>query len=99
MSTYSAPLKDMQFAIRELAGLDEVASLPPFAEVNAELARQVLEEADKFAREVFDPLNRAGDRQGARLADGEVAAPAGFKEAYRQFIEAGWNGSSTKIHT
>ena len=92
MSTYSAPLKDIQFAVRELAGLAEVTAFPAFGEVNAELAQQVLEEAAKFAREVLDPLNRAGDRQGAMLADGKVTAPAGFKEAYRQFIEAGWNG-------
>src|SRR5688572_52601 len=92
MSTYSAPLKDMQFALRELAGLSEVTALPAYAEVNAELADQVLEEAAKFAREVLDPLNRDGDKQGAKLADGKVTAPAGFKEAYRKFIEAGWNG-------
>jgi alkylation response protein AidB-like acyl-CoA dehydrogenase len=92
MSTYSAPLKDMQFALRELAGLSEVTALPAYAEVNAELADQVLEEAAKFAREVLDPLNRGGDKQGAQLADGKVTAPAGFKEAYRKFIEAGWNG-------
>jgi 3-(methylthio)propanoyl-CoA dehydrogenase len=82
----------MQFALRELAGLSEVTALPAYADVNAELADQVLEEAAKFAREVLDPLNRGGDKQGAQLADGKVTAPAGFKEAYRKFIEAGWNG-------
>ena len=92
MSTYSAPLKDMQFAIRELAGLAEVTALPAFGEVNAELAQQVLEEAAKFAREVLDPLNRAGDREGAKLAEGKVTAPPGFRDAYRRFTEAGWNG-------
>jgi len=94
MSTYSAPLKDMQFALRELAGLSEVTALPAYAEVNAELADQVLAEAAKFAQEVLDPLNREGDKQGAKLAGGEVAAPGGFKEAYRKFVEAGWNGLS-----
>jgi 3-(methylthio)propanoyl-CoA dehydrogenase len=92
MSIYSAPLKDMQFAVCELAGLAEVSALPGFGDVNAQLARQVLEEAAKFAREVLDPLNRAGDKHGARLVDGTVTAPPGFKDAYRQFIEAGWNG-------
>jgi 3-(methylthio)propanoyl-CoA dehydrogenase len=92
MSTYSAPLKDMQFALRELAGLSEVTALPTYADVNAELADQVLEEAAKFAREVLDPLNRGGDKEGAKLADGKVTAPPGFREAYRKFIEAGWNG-------
>jgi alkylation response protein AidB-like acyl-CoA dehydrogenase len=82
----------MRFAIRELAGLSEVSALPGFGEVNAELIEAVLGEAAKFAQEVLDPLNRQGDKQGARLADGGVIAPAGFKEAYRKFIEAGWNG-------
>ena len=92
MSTYTAPLKDMQFAIKELAGLSEVSALPGFGEVNAELVDAVLGEAGKFAHEVLDPLNREGDKQGAQLADGKVTAPKGFKEAYRKFIEAGWNG-------
>ncbi len=92
MSTYTAPLKDMQFALRELAGLSEVSALPGHGEVNAELADAVLGEAAKFAQEVLDPLSREGDQQGAQLADGRVTAPKGFKEAYRKFAEAGWNG-------
>jgi len=92
MSTYTAPLKDLQFAIRELAGLAEVSALPGHGEVNAELVDQVLAEAAKFAQEVLDPLNREGDKQGSKLVDGKVTAPKGFKEAYRAFIEAGWNG-------
>ena len=92
MSAYNAPLKDMQFVLRELAKLDEIAALPGCGDVNAELVGAVLEEAAKFAREVLDPLNLSGDRQGARLADGTVRAPDGFVAAYRQFIDAGWNG-------
>jgi len=92
MSVYAAPVKEMLFAIRELAGLSEVSALPGCEEANPELVRQVLEEAGKFAREVLDPLNSHGDKAGARLADGEVAAAQGFKEAYRQFVGAGWNG-------
>ena len=94
MSTYSAPLKDMQFAIKELAGLSEVSALPGCEEVNAELVDAVLGEAAKFAQEVLDPLNREGDKQGSKLADGRVTTPKGFMEAYRQFTEAGWNGLS-----
>ena len=92
MSTYTAPLKDMQFAIAEFAGLAEVARLPGCEEVNAELIEAVLTEAAKFAQGVLDPLNRSGDQNGAQWRDGVVTAPAGFKEAYAQFIEAGWNG-------
>ena len=92
MSTYTAPLKDMQFAIAEFAGLDSVAALPGCEDVNAELVEAVLTEAGKFAQGVLDPLNRSGDKQGAQWRDGVVSAPDGFKEAYAQFVEAGWNG-------
>ena len=92
MSSYIAPLKDMLFVINELAGLDEVARLPGCEEVNADLVQAVLEEAAKFAQEVLAPLNRVGDTEGARLADGVVSSPSGFKAAYQQFTAAGWNG-------
>jgi alkylation response protein AidB-like acyl-CoA dehydrogenase len=82
----------MQFVITELAGLQEVASLPGLGEINAELVGAVLTEAAKFAREVLDPLNRRGDLQGARFENGEVRTPEGFVEAYRRFVAAGWNG-------
>jgi 3-(methylsulfanyl)propanoyl-CoA dehydrogenase len=82
----------MLFAIRELAGLSEVTALPGCEEANPELVGQVLEEAGRFAREVLDPLNRQGDKEGARFTDGKVTAAQGFKEAYHQFIGAGWNG-------
>jgi 3-(methylthio)propanoyl-CoA dehydrogenase len=91
VSTYAAPLKDMRFVIRELAGLEEVAALPGCEEVNAELVEAVLGAAATFARDVLDPLNRSGDRQGARLNDGKVIAPDGFARAYQQFVAAGWN--------
>jgi 3-(methylthio)propanoyl-CoA dehydrogenase len=94
MSTYLAPLKDMQFVISELAGLEDVAALPGCGEVSADVVDAVLGEAAKFAQEVLDPLNRSGDRQGARFMDGKVVAPDGFAQAYRQFVAAGWNGLS-----
>ncbi|MDP3716121.1 MAG: acyl-CoA dehydrogenase family protein, partial [Burkholderiales bacterium] len=64
MSSYAAPLKDMQFAIAEFAGLEGIAALPGCAEVTGELVGAVLTEAGKFAQGVLDPLNRSGDRQG-----------------------------------
>ncbi|HEX5464565.1 MAG TPA: acyl-CoA dehydrogenase [Burkholderiales bacterium] len=94
MSTYSAPIKDMRFVIEKLIGLDAIAALPGGGDVNAELLVTILEEAAKFAAEVLDPLNVTGDRQGARFTDGDVTAPDGFAQAYRQFIEGGWNGVS-----
>ena len=99
MSTYVAPLKEMQFAIAEFAGLEGISALPGCEEVNAELVEAVLTEAGKFAQGVLDPLNRSGDQQGALWSDGVVTAPAGFKEAYVQFAESGWNslGGSTEF--
>lgn len=92
MSDYVAPLQDMRFVIKELIGLEELNGLAPFAEVNADLVDQVLDEAGKFGAEVLAPLNRVGDTTPARLADGVVTTPPGFKQAYRAFIEGGWNG-------
>ncbi|MBI3149369.1 MAG: acyl-CoA dehydrogenase [Betaproteobacteria bacterium] len=91
MSTYTAPLKDMQFALHELAQIDQIAALPGNEEASPDVVSAILEEAGKFASGVLDPLNRVGDTQGAKLADGKVTTAPGFKEAYRQFVESGWN--------
>src|SRR5216110_1956369 len=93
MSTYHAPLQEMTFVLNELAGLAQVASLPGFEEAAPDTVAAILEEAAKFATNVLDPLNSSGDREGAtRLPDGSVKTPAGFKDAYQQFIANGWNG-------
>ncbi len=89
--TYAAPLDDMRFVLTHLAGLPEIATFPGFEEAEPELVEAVLIEANRFASEVLAPLNAAGDRQGCRCADGQVATPDGFPAAYRQFIEAGWH--------
>ncbi|HEX6265418.1 MAG TPA: acyl-CoA dehydrogenase [Burkholderiales bacterium] len=91
MSTYTAPLKDMRFVLNELAGLAEVARLPGYEEATPDTVDAILEEAARFASEVLDPLNRSGDQEGSRLADGKVRTPAGFREAYRKFAAGGWN--------
>ncbi|MGH8699690.1 MAG: acyl-CoA dehydrogenase N-terminal domain-containing protein, partial [Burkholderiales bacterium] len=91
MSSYTAPLKDMRFVLSELAGLGEVARLPGNAELSADLVGQILEENAKFAAEVLAPLNSPGDQEGSVFRDGEVRTPKGFKEAYRRFVEGGWN--------
>jgi 3-(methylsulfanyl)propanoyl-CoA dehydrogenase len=93
MSTYRAPLADMQFVMNELAGLSQVATLPGFEDATPDTVSAILDEASKFATDVLDPLNATGDREGSTLlSDGTVKTPAGFKEAYRQYAENGWNG-------
>ena len=94
MSNYSAPLKDMQFVLRELAGIERVAQLPGYGEAAPDVVEAILEEAAKFAGGVLAPLNFSGDQEGATWHDKSVTMPAGFKEAYAQFVEAGWNGLS-----
>ena len=86
MASYRAPLRDMSFVLRELAGIDEIAKLPGFEET-VEVLDPVLEEAATFASEVLDPLNAIGDREGCVWKDGEVTTPCGFKEAYHQFAQ------------
>jgi acyl-CoA dehydrogenase len=80
----------MQFVMRELAGLDEIAQLPGCDEVSGDLVDAILDEAGKFASGVLAPLNRSGDQEGAKWQHGEVTTASGWKHAYRQFIEAGW---------
>ncbi len=93
MSTYHAPLKEMEFVLNELAGLAQIGKLPGFEEATPDTVAAILQEAAKFAASVLDPLNVPGDREGSKLLpDGTVKTPAGFKDAYRQFIENGWNG-------
>jgi len=91
MAPYQAPLRDMQFVLRELAGLDEISKLPGFEEA-AEVADPILEEAASFAAGVLDPINQSGDKEGCTWRDGAVTTPKGFKEAYAQFARAGWIG-------
>ncbi len=91
MSTYQAPLRDMQFVLKELAGIDEVAKLPGYEDA-ADVWESILEEAGAFATGVLDPLNRVSDVEGCTFDDGKVTTPKGFKEAYKKFADAGWIG-------
>ena len=92
MSDYRAPLKDMRFVQDELAGFLELSQYPDFAEATPDMADAILDEAAKFAGEVLAPLNWIGDQEGCKLGpDGVITAP-GWKEAYKAFCDAGWNG-------
>ncbi|MDR3452967.1 MAG: acyl-CoA dehydrogenase N-terminal domain-containing protein, partial [Rhodoferax sp.] len=90
--TYRAPLKDMLFVMNELADLDAVSKLPGFEDATPETAQAVLDEAAKFNEQVVAPLNRIGDTNPSSWKDGVVTTTPGFKDAFRQFGEGGWQG-------
>ncbi|HSI53989.1 MAG TPA: acyl-CoA dehydrogenase [Ramlibacter sp.] len=90
--TYRAPVKDMLFDIRHLAGIDEIAKMPGFEEAGFETAQAVLEECAKFNEGVLAPLNVEGDRNPSSWKDGKVTTTPGFKEAFKQYAEGGWQG-------
>ncbi|MGE5472426.1 MAG: acyl-CoA dehydrogenase C-terminal domain-containing protein [Bacteroidota bacterium] len=90
MSTYIAPLRDMQFVLNEVAGLEEICALPGNEECSVDLVESILDEASKFATGVLDPINKVGDRTGHVCKDGVVTTAPGFKEAYQLFAETGW---------
>ena len=90
--SYTAPVKDMLFAIEHLARIDHVAQIPGFEDAGLDTAAAVLEECAKFNEGVVAPLNVEGDRNPSSFKDGQVTTTPGFKDAYAQFTEAGWQG-------
>jgi 3-(methylthio)propanoyl-CoA dehydrogenase len=89
--SYTAPVKDMLFGM-QIAGLDAVSKLPGFEEATADTAQAVLEECAKFNEGVIAPLNWAGDQAPSSIKDGVVTTTAGFKAAFKQYAEGGWQG-------
>ena len=90
--SYVAPLKDMLFNIKYLAGIEQIAQLPGFEDAGFDTAQAVLEEAAKFNESVVSPLNWEGDKYPSSWHDGKVTATPGFKDAFHQFVEGGWQG-------
>jgi alkylation response protein AidB-like acyl-CoA dehydrogenase len=92
VAAYHPPLQDIEFVLRDLAGLEEIASLPGFEDSSSDLVHSVLEEAGRIASEVLAPINHSGDLQGVRREDGIVKTADGWSQAYHTLIEGNWIG-------
>ena len=90
--SYIAPVKDYLFNLQHIAGLDQIAQMPGFEDAGLETAQAVIEECARFNQEVTAPLNWEGDLKPSSWKNGTVTTTPGFKEAYRQYREAGWQG-------
>jgi alkylation response protein AidB-like acyl-CoA dehydrogenase len=90
MPTYKAPLDDMKFVLTDVIDYARLTMLPGYEEFDTATAMSVLEGAAQFCEEVLQPINQSGDAEGCRIENGAVRTPAGFKEAYTQYVDAGW---------
>ena len=94
--SYRAPVADILYSLKHVAGFAMAVDQGRFGDLDLETAESVIGEAGKFATEALAPLDSVGDREGARCANGVVTTPAGFRDAYRRWAEAGWAGVTAK---
>ncbi len=98
MSDYKVPLRDIHFVLYDVLGFEQhYQNTPNCADASPDVVNAILEENAKFCENVLAPLNKVGDEQGCKWEDGLVTTPEGFKEAYRQYVEAGWPSMTHKV--
>ena len=90
--SYRAPVKDMLFNIEHLANIETISQMPGFEDAGIDTAQAVLEESAKFNEGVLSPLNWEGDKNPSSWKNGVVTATPGFREAFKQFTDGGWQG-------
>ncbi len=95
MQTYKAPLRDMRFVIHEMLDAEQLSKLPGYEEATADTIDAIIEEGAKFCEDKLLPLNRVGDEEGCTYENGVVHTPPGFKQAYDDFVAAGWQSISS----
>ena len=94
---YEAPLKDLNFVIKNLINLDDLSKIKDYNDFSDDLVDAILEEAGKIGSEVLDPCNLSGDHEGSKIQeDGNVITPKGYKEAYQSLRDGGWFGLEAK---
>ncbi len=96
--SYTTPLRDIRFAMKELAGLDEILKLPGFEEAEPDLVDAILDENARFVQEVVAPLNVIGDRQPPVWKDGAVTATPGFAKHLPSIRPEGGKACSTRCN-
>ncbi len=89
---YQAPVQDMMFLFQHVAGLDELSQFPVYSDANLDTVKAVLDEFARLTAQVIAPLNFSADQEGAHWSQGCVTTATGFKEAFKQYVEAGWQG-------
>ena len=96
MPIYKAPVKDAQFLLNEVFGIERYGNLPGFSDLSPDMLEAILNEGAKLAEDIFLPINLSGDQQGCKRSDnGDVKTPDGFKAAYDAYVQGGWNGISS----
>ena len=97
MPDYKAPVRDIQFVINEVLESEKLyQTLPGFGEATEDLMNAIIEEGARFSENVISPLNRNGDEEGCHWSEEGVKTPAGFKDAYRQYVDNGWPALSAQ---